>query len=704
MGKKATIVIVSLLALLLSGIVFAVARLYRPVSDEPQPQSLPSGSSVLRAIPSDATAVCVFDGSAKAAAILADSTGFVRGFLCADQPAVMGYLQALGRRKVAVSLHNSGSLVPLIAAETEVADSLLLDVAARAGLKTRRSHGYLLASRSETFINASIRHLEEGTSVLGINDLQALVRTTSGPAVLYLSHAHASKLLQMYAGKGYQQGTVVKNLTPWSAWSLQEMGEEHLEIRGCALPVETAASFLSDFTGVPAQDAEFPEVAPYATLHACSIPIADADAFLSGMRKWRDGNGHLAAYNKNLKTKNSRPMSPEEWFRSLQPKEVVRLSFDWDDGLRHEALLVRSARDLKLGTESPNPYRGCLATVVGDDFAVADSVCASVNARWTVYADLPTVRLFQDKALLDYSLKQRLADASVTLPKGYVTYSSLSDNPLRADELFTAALATPLKAYVNGVGFAPAAAGLDLSDRQSTWRVHVDTRALKGTKVQVLERDTTVVVPGGLFPVTNSATGKTNYLYQNSHLSICLNDENNKGMWGIPFKEPFCGRVQSIDYYNNKKIQFLFCAGDRLYLLDRLGHWVNGFPVSLGKAVLLGPDVYDFTGAGGYTVMVLHKDNTLERYNLHGRKQEGWKGIRAPETVKNLPELLEVRDKRYWVVRTSVQTLIYPFEGGEPLTRFEGGRMLKPDTPLTVTSKGVNAVCYDGKNRDIKLN
>ena len=82
----------------------------------------------------------------------------------------------------------------------------------------------------------------------------------------------------------------------------------------------------------------------------------------------------------------------------------------------------------------------------------------------------------------------------------------------------------------------------------------------------------------------------------------------------------------------------------------------------------------------------------------------GFKGIRAPETVKNLPELLELRSKRYWVVRTSIQTLIYPFEGGEPLLKAEGGKMLKPDALLTPTSKGVSAECYDGKTREIKLN
>ena len=141
-----------------------------------------------------------------------------------------------------------------------------------------------------------------------------------------------------------------------------------------------------------------------------------------------------------------------------------------------------------------------------------------------------------------------------------------------------------------------------------------------------------------------------------------------------------------------------------MYLMDRLGRWVNGFPVTLPKPVLLGPDVYDFTGAGGYTALILHKDNTLERYNLHGEKVAGFKGIRAPETVKNLPELLELRSKRYWVVRTSIQTLIYPFEGGEPLLKAEGGKMLKPDALLTPTSKGISAECYDGKTREIKLN
>ena len=245
---------------------------------------------------------------------------------------------------------------------------------------------------------------------------------------------------------------------------------------------------------------------------------------------------------------------------------------------------------------------------------------------------------------------------------------------------------------------------MDLSSGQPDIRLSLDKRALKGNKVQVLERDTTVVIPAGPFPVMNSGTGKTNSFYQNANLFLCLNDENGKGVWGVPFKQPICGYVESIDYYNNGKIQFLFAAGSGLYLIDRLGRFVGGFPVELGKPILLGPKVYDFTGAKGYTAMVLHKDNALEMYNLHGQKPVGWKGIAAPETVKALPELLEIKDKKYWVVRTSIRTLVYGFDGGDPLTKDDGGKMIRPDSQITPNSRGgITVDCYDGKTRDIKL-
>ena len=159
-----------------------------------------------------------------------------------------------------------------------------------------------------------------------------------------------------------------------------------------------------------------------------------------------------------------------------------------------------------------------------------------------------------------------------------------------------------------------------------------------------------------------------------------------------------------MDFYANGKLQILFASGTKLYLIDRLGRFVNTFPVDIGKQVLLGPDVYDFSGNKKYNVMILHTDNTIEMYNLQGRRPPQWKTITASETIKGLPERIKVGGNTFWVVRTSIQTLVFGFYGGEPLTVFSGDRMIRPDSEVVPSGDdSVEVVCYDGKKRTVKI-
>jgi hypothetical protein len=202
----------------------------------------------------------------------------------------------------------------------------------------------------------------------------------------------------------------------------------------------------------------------------------------------------------------------------------------------------------------------------------------------------------------------------------------------------------------------------------------------------------------------NSATGKVNLFYQNSHGSLCLQEEGGKGLWGVPFDGKLCGTAHNVDYYANGKLQIIFGSGSRIHVIDRLGRFVSGFPVDLGKDILIGPDVYDFNGTRAYNIMVLHKDNTIEMYNLKGNKPSSWKGIIAPETIKALPQRIEVGGNSFWVVRTSVQTLIYPFSGGNAVTTFKGDQMIRPDSEVKVNdASSVSVSCYDGQTRTVKL-
>ena len=516
----------------------------------------------------------------------------------------------------------------------------------------------------------------------------------------FLSARQTPKLLQTWSTARIRQHTdFVRTLADWTAFELAATDDKHIVLKGTSAIPEKGTSFLRAFRGLKMPAATFGDALPYFADYAISIPVGDVSSYLERYRSFQDAKGKLNPYDKALKDKAGRAMAPEQWALHYGIKEVVRAAYQLD-GIRQDVVLVRSGRDIPSGS---NPYPGNLATLFGRLFDVVDTVCVSLPGHWTVLGSAPATDPFLDKKFLDYPLRERLSDAGLSMPAGIVAYASATDFPAVLTDLFSAAPARAIGDYVTGSAYAPALAGVDFASGDPDIRVSLDKRALKGNKVQVLERDTTVVIPTGPFPVLNGETGKTNSFYQNANLYLCLNDENGKGLWGVPFKQPICGYVESIDYYGNGKIQFLFAAGQGLYLLDRLGRFVKDFPADLGKPVLLGPKAYDFTGAHGYTVMVLHQDNSLEMYNLHGRKPDAWKGIYAPETVKALPELLEVKDKKYWVVRTSIRTLVYGFDGGDPLTKDEGGKMIRPDSQITPTSRGISVDCYDGKTRDIKL-
>ena len=260
---------------------------------------------------------------------------------------------------------------------------------------------------------------------------------------------------------------------------------------------------------------------------------------------------------------------------------------------------------------------------------------------------------------LGYTLTQYMADAMqpdllAERKSTFVSYFSFSEDYKILDGAFKTAfmdLTSPLYADTE---YCPAVFSVSPGKSSPSLSLDIHKLQLQKTKAPTFERDTTVIIPKGPFEVKNSGTGKMNSFYQNSHLSLCLR-EDGKDLWGIPFKEPLCGTAYNVDYYANGKLQIIFGAGSSIYVIDRLGRYVTGFPLDLGKEIMLGPDVYDFAGARKYNIMVLHKDNTIQMYNLKGQKPQAWKSIATGEKIKALPERLTIQGKDFWIVRTSLQ-------------------------------------------------
>lgn len=723
MNRKSLIICLVAAAVMLCGIALAVAGLYSGGGKSPARHSA-SVTGILEAVPSDAAMIATFSSGDEMFSFLADSTNVSMQLLTDPQDKAMrSFLKSVSGNTglfkghtAAVSLHFSGSLIPLfiLSAGSSLTDSSavvrsFLAYADSAGLSSQflspgsapegsglSKESLVLVSKSRTILNSALRHISDNTSVLESEDLQVLASEISSDDAVYVCNRYSGKILFKDFNRRYSRyADFFSSLGDWTAFKVERTGAQKRIYTGKVAYSDDVSHYLNVLE-ISAAESKVAQTLPASVSFVVDIPVNDIKAYVAAYDKYLDAYGKLSSAKKE-----------KDWAYVSDIKEVALAYFHIGKTLEPVLLLRTGKQNSTGGKVMENTRSGYPATLFGQLFALPDESSTIGLGDWTVIGSAAATGAFTEDTFLANTLKDMLSDCDLTasVPDrcGMLVYYSMNEDPTLIDNVFSKDLASGLRTMAKGVSNVPILAKVTSDGKSTSLGLEVTRMNLVKSKAPVVERDTVVVVPKGPFKVLNGATGESNLLLQQPNMYLVLQEMSGKGIWGIPFKTPLCGRVESVDYYNNGKIQFLFASTSKLYLLDRLGRFVKGFPVDLGKEVLLGPDVYDFTGAKGYRVMVLHKDNSLELYNLHGHRPEGWKGIKAPQTVKNLPELIEAKGRRYWVVRTSVQTLIYPFEGGETLTRFEGQKMIRPDSGITVDGSSVKATCYDGKERNIKL-
>lgn len=731
MSRKTLITLIISAIVLVAGIIVAVSRLYS--DGTPEKTAVESGHflenhPLVKAIPSDAAMVLCFKDFRKAAEYMGDSLSVYRK-LVSDRFRFISEASFPSLRKSAVtmSVHYSKDIPPLVAircpegAVKEAADTTaaadtsadvrrLFSMAKEEGLVSCMEQDIILISTSETVINSSARHIREGHSVLEANGFTQAAANARSEEAVFVNNAYMGKLMEAFAGKKHHKhSTFFKENALWTVFETGHRSSKEKTFHGSILYGEDPACYFNILEGT-AGESTVAETVPAHTAFVASIPVRDIKEYLKAWRSYLDAKVRLEAYDAELDSQVSTSgKSAEDWARSLDIKEVAVVGANFGESYR-QVILVKSGHK-KPQVDSSWNCQGFARTLFGEIFSVREEETAQTAGQWLVIGSRSDVREYSDRLLEEGSLKDCLSDNGLgsRLPGkdcGFWMYHSLTEDPSLMDSNFSPLMTEGFKDVIAGAPYVPVTLSLTHEGGVMVMDISLDRTSITKSKVppQTVDRDTSVTVPEGPFEVTNSATGQINHLYQNSHLSICLQDENGKDLWGVPFKKKFCGFVQDVDYYNNGKIQFLFAAGSELYLMDRLGRFVGGFPVDLGKEIVLGPVAYDFTGAKGYTAVVVFKDNTVGYIDLHGKTVGGWNGITPDETIKFIPELLESGKDRYWIVRTSRQAMLYPFLGGDPLVKGEGNKTIMPDSPFEIGGDGeVKARCYDGKDRSFKM-
>ena len=699
MSRKSIILCLIALGVMFVGIGVAVMTLYSDV-DSPKGSKKSHVAAddrhmVISAVPSDAVMVATFADFRSVAPALIQGLELESGF---------------SKSPMAVSLHYSGKLMPLYvfeAKENETVVEEFADILEAKGLYVSVSDGFVVASPSETIMKSSVRHLEKKVSILDAAGFGQAVSSVRGVNSLYISNAHIGRLLPAVLKQTYS-GTkdFLVRLSDWTAFDLSR-SSELLSLDGTAVYEGEAMDFMTVLEKTSPAVSAVSSVLPSYTLFAVSLPMKETSPYIEAYQSYLDTRQKLQT---NLAERNSLAkkygVSPETMIENLGVREVAT-AFVMLGNKMEKITLVRTGRNAHY-VDSVD-YNAVVPAVFGELFRRKGETETIFVDGWIISSHKDIIKSYKDGEITGYSLKSLLADTGKgdilsRKTSSAVAYFSFSEERSELKNILASSFISRFSPLYDQAEVAPAVLSVSKSKTGIILDLDLMNLSMQQSNEAVFERDTTVHVPTGPFQVKNSGTGKMNEFYQNSHKSLCLR-EDGKDLWGIPFDKLICGRAGTVDFYANGKLQILFGAGSSIHLLDRLGKYVKGFPLDLKKEILLGPDIYDFNGKKKYNIMVLHKDNTIEMYNLQGAKPASWKGIAVSgETIKNLPERIDLGGSTFWVVRTSVQTLIYPFYGGEPVTVFEGNQRIRPDSEIKkLDGTTVEFTCYDGKVRTTAL-
>lgn len=581
---------------------------------------------------------------------------------------------------------------------------------------------FLIASPSMVIVESSLRHLENGSSIKDNPMYTDISGVTSERGVLHVNFSNLGKLFSGAADRKYVSfASFFQSIADWGCFGLDN-GDSPVTFDGRVVsgrPGERYADVLLTQRG---SRPDVYSIVPHNASYVLTLPMSSVDDYARAFQKWLSAAGRKKDYdyvNTVASKQDSLDISTGEFVRSLDIKELSVFSYV-SGGSEHKILAFKTDNRKALknykDTVCTYLFKGYLPAYMGEVFRPSAEDAYCVLGDWVLVGEQEEIQTLRQewKRGAFFSLQEYLEQTPAAEELREITCMSLMVNVSR----YSDSLETYFKKqYRNVVGNSfgnknfelavlnTCRVGDRLAVRTSLYSEDLESLPVPGKQAQAyaVVEDVPVTVPQGPFPVRNFIDGSTNYLEQLKNYDLRLLGRSRNPVWTVKFDRPLCGTVRQIDYLKNDKLQMLFGAGNKVYLLDRLGRMVRDFPVTLDKEILLGPDVYDFKGSKDYTMMILHTDNTVAQYDLSGKRPGGWNDISLSERIMSLPECLEVGGKTYWVVRTSYQTLIYDAHG-TLCADFTKKRKLKKDTSVEpVSSHEVKVALIDGKDMILDL-
>jgi hypothetical protein len=197
--------------------------------------------------------------------------------------------------------------------------------------------------------------------------------------------------------------------------------------------------------------------------------------------------------------------------------------------------------------------------------------------------------------------------------------------------------------------------------------------------------------------VYNHFTKQQMILVQNNDNKLFAINAKGEELWNLQLESKILGNISSIDAYKNNKYQSLFNTESQLYLIDRNGKHVEGFPKLLPSNTKIAHALFDYNNTKKYRILIVGEDNNIYNLDKKGKKVKGWKYQKNSNRIKQTPRYFRIGNKDYILAeRSNSSTQLLAINGSERV-QFEQDIQFNGN-PIQIDKQGtLYAITTEGK-------
>lgn len=152
-----------------------------------------------------------------------------------------------------------------------------------------------------------------------------------------------------------------------------------------------------------------------------------------------------------------------------------------------------------------------------------------------------------------------------------------------------------------------------------------------------------------VYVVRSHSARKEEIIVQDSSKNLRLVSDDGKVVWKLALDGFIIGNIEEVDFFNNGKLQYFFATPGVLHVVDRLGNYVEPFPVKVKERDIEFVSIVDYDHSKKYRFLVAGKSGKLWMYDKSGSNLEGWKPRDIKESLFAAPRHYRIRGKDYIV-------------------------------------------------------